>query len=157
MKLHTVIAATLILSIASSCAYDRRGKKETVGALGGAAAGGLIGAQFGSGKGRLAATGAGVLIGALIGSEVGRQLDEADRIKADRAVNEAHDAPIGETIEWNNPDNGHRGTVTPVRDGTASNGNYCREFQQTVTIGGRTEEAYGTACRQPDGAWQIVQ
>jgi len=23
-------------------------------------------------------------------------------------------------------------------------------------VGGRTEQAYGTACRQPDGSWQIV-
>ena len=32
----------------------------------------------------------------------------------------------------------------------------CREFQQTITVGGRTETAYGTACRQPDGDWKIV-
>ena len=38
-----------------------------------------------------------------------------------------------------------------------NNGRYCREFQQTVTIGGRTAEAYGTACRQPDGSWKIVR
>jgi surface antigen len=25
-----------------------------------------------------------------------------------------------------------------------------------VTVGGRAEQAYGTACRQPDGSWQIV-
>jgi len=25
-----------------------------------------------------------------------------------------------------------------------------------VTIDGRTEVAYGTACRQPDGSWKIV-
>jgi triosephosphate isomerase len=35
-------------------------------------------------------------------------------------------------------------------------GRYCREFQQTVTIGGRTEQAYGTACMQPDGAWEVI-
>jgi surface antigen len=43
-----------------------------------------------------------------------------------------------------------------VREGTSESGKYCREFQQTVTIGGKTEQAYGTACRQPDGSWQIV-
>jgi surface antigen len=35
-------------------------------------------------------------------------------------------------------------------------GAYCREFQQTVSIGGREERAYGTACRQPDGSWKVV-
>jgi surface antigen len=36
-------------------------------------------------------------------------------------------------------------------------GQYCREFTQSVTVGGKTEQAFGRACRQPDGAWKIVQ
>jgi len=63
-------------------------------------------------------------------------------------------APVGETIYWR--DRGASGSVTPLRDGYAESGLYCREFQQRVTIGGRSEEAYGTACQQPDGAWKIV-
>jgi hypothetical protein len=64
-------------------------------------------------------------------------------------------APIGQTIVWNNGN--AAGTVTAVRDGTSSQNRYCREFQQTVTIGGNSEQAYGTACMQPDGAWEVVQ
>jgi len=63
-------------------------------------------------------------------------------------------APIGQTIVWD--DGNAAGSVVATRDGTSSAGRYCREFQQTVTIGGRTEQAYGTACQQPDGAWQII-
>lgn len=37
-----------------------------------------------------------------------------------------------------------------------SYGDYCREYTRTVTIGNRREEAYGTACLQPDGQWRIV-
>lgn len=33
---------------------------------------------------------------------------------------------------------------------------YCREYQQTVTIGGTTQQGHGTACLQPDGSWQIA-
>ena len=33
---------------------------------------------------------------------------------------------------------------------------YCREFHTTATIAGQTAEVYGTACRGPDGAWEIV-
>ncbi|MCB9978734.1 MAG: hypothetical protein H6862_03900 [Rhodospirillales bacterium] len=33
---------------------------------------------------------------------------------------------------------------------------YCREYTRTVWIDGRARSAYGTACLQPDGAWQIV-
>ena len=35
-------------------------------------------------------------------------------------------------------------------------GQYCREYQQTITVGGKTEQGYGRACRQPDGSWRIV-
>lgn len=48
------------------------------------------------------------------------------------------------------------GTVTPTRDGYSSAGRYCREYQQTIVVGGRNESAYGTACQQPDGSWEIV-
>lgn len=157
MTIKTVAAATLIALFAAACSNNPYGEKQTVGAVGGAALGGLLGSQFGDGTGRLVATGAGVLIGGLIGSEVGRSMDEQDRMRANEAVVESHQAPIGETIVWNNPDSGHSGTVTPVRDGSTSSGLYCREFQQTVTVGGRTETAYGTACREPDGTWRIVE
>ena len=155
MKLRTLVAVLAIALTTAACAGA--GTKQTVGTVGGAAIGGLIGSQIGDGTGRLIATGAGVFLGGLIGSEIGRSMDEVDRLKNDRAVQTATAAPIGETITWNNPDSGNSGAVTPTRDGTASSGEYCREFQQTVTIGGKTEEAYGIACRKPDGSWEIVQ
>ncbi|MDG5494644.1 RT0821/Lpp0805 family surface protein [Niveispirillum sp. BGYR6] len=63
-------------------------------------------------------------------------------------------APIGQPIYWS--DSGANGQVVAVREGRTATGSYCREFQQTVMIGGRAEDAYGTACRMPDGAWQVV-
>ena len=33
---------------------------------------------------------------------------------------------------------------------------YCREFTKVVTVGGQPQPAYGKACYQPDGSWQIV-
>lgn len=38
----------------------------------------------------------------------------------------------------------------------AASGDYCREYTRTVYIGGRSQDAYGTACLQPDGSWMIV-
>ncbi len=32
----------------------------------------------------------------------------------------------------------------------------CREFSQTVFIGGRQETMVGRACRGPDGVWRQV-
>ena len=157
MKAISLIAALCVALLTSGCAQDGSTDKQTVGTLTGAALGGLLGSRFGSGSTRVVTAGVGVFLGALIGSEIGKSMDDVDRLKADRANQQAQTVPIGEEIAWNNPDSGHSGTVTPVRDGTSSSGQYCREFQQTVTIGGKTESAYGTACRQPDGSWQIVQ
>ena len=65
-------------------------------------------------------------------------------------------APTGTTNEWQNPDSGHSGSMTPTRTYQTAAGSYCREFTQTIVVGGRREQGYGTACRQPDGSWQIV-
>ena len=157
MRFKSVIAAGMIAVFLGACAQGQGpGTKETVGTVVGGAAGAVAGAQFGSGRGQLAMTAVGAVLGAFLGSQVGRDLDELDRIQAEQAFDRATTAPVGETISWSNPENDHRGTVTPVREGTSSAGRYCREFQQTVTIGGKTETAYGTACRQPDGSWEIV-
>ncbi len=72
----------------------------------------------------------------------------------EQAQIDATTAPVGSSVQWN--EGSAYGAVSVLRDGQSSSGRYCREFQQTVTIGGRSEQAYGTACMQPDGAWQIV-
>lgn len=38
----------------------------------------------------------------------------------------------------------------------AASGQYCREFQSSVTVGGMAAPSYGRACQQMDGAWRIV-
>ncbi len=62
----------------------------------------------------------------------------------------------GTASEWRNPDAEYSEVTVPVKTFQTSEGNYCREFQQTITIDGRQERGYGTACRQPDGQWLIV-
>ncbi|HZS83102.1 MAG TPA: RT0821/Lpp0805 family surface protein [Stellaceae bacterium] len=132
--------------------------KTTGGTLVGAGLGGLLGNQFGSGAGKGVATLAGVLVGGFLGSQVGKSLDEADLQYANRATQTSlESAPPGQTLPWRNPQSGHYGTVTPERYYQTASGQYCREFQQTITIGGQTQEGYGTACRQPDGTWKIIQ
>lgn len=153
----TLLLAAIAMSLAvAACAPNDFGRRESIGGLTGAALGGLLGAQFGSGTGRLAATGAGVLIGALTGSAIGRSMDDVDRLRANEAIRTSYSSPLGETIDWNNPRSGNLGAVTPIRDGTSSSGQYCREYQQSITVGGRTEHGFGVACRQADGTWRIV-
>ena len=38
----------------------------------------------------------------------------------------------------------------------APDAGYCREYQKQVLVAGQWQEAYGTACRRPDGAWEIM-
>ena len=151
------IAVIGVATFALVACTDGAGQKESIGTLLGAAAGGLAGAQVGSGKGQLLATAAGALLGAFVGNEVGKSLDRADKVAMGQSVQQSLEtAPMGTTSSWQNPDSGNSGTVTPANTFQRSDGTYCREFSQTISVGGRTEEAYGTACRQPDGSWKIV-
>ncbi|GAB4178792.1 MAG: RT0821/Lpp0805 family surface protein [Thalassobaculales bacterium] len=154
MYAKMTVAAFAMLALAA-CENTNTGPKQGIGAVLGGVGGAVAGAQFGKGTGQLAATAAGAVLGAFLGSEVGRGLDEVDKMRAQQAYTRAQTAPIGQPISWNNPNTGHSGSVVATRDGTRADGAYCREFQQTVTVGGKTENAYGTACRQPDGSWKI--
>jgi surface antigen len=152
-----ILGASILLAACQPGQPGNWGGGETVGTLGGAAAGGLIGNQIGHGTGKVAATLAGVLIGGFAGNMAGGAIDDADKQRALAAQNRAATAPVGQQITWNNPQNGNSGTITPVKDGYAQNGAYCREFQQTITVNGQQQNGYGTACQQPDGSWKIVQ
>jgi surface antigen len=156
LRLPVVLALVASLGL-GACATRNAGDKQVGGTVIGAVAGGLAGSAFGKGSGRLIMTGIGTLLGAYVGSEVGQSLDRADRLAAERAAQDSFEhSPSGKTVIWNNPDTGHSGSVTPTRTYQQSSGEYCREYQQTVTVGGKTRDAYGTACRQPDGTWKIV-
>ncbi len=136
---------------------DGAGTKERIGGLMGAAAGGIAGSNVGSGQGRTAAIIAGTLAGAWLGSEIGRSLDRADRAAMEQTTQQSLEyGQTGQTSSWSNPDSGNSGTITPQATSTSSNGQPCREYHQTVVIGGKEETAYGTACREADGSWRIV-
>ncbi len=47
-------------------------------------------------------------------------------------------------------------TYTPRRAWTDASGRQCREYTTTREIEGRMTKIYGTACRDPDGQWRIV-
>jgi surface antigen len=132
-------AAGVLLSLSlAGCANADLGPKQTVGTLLGA--------------------GVGTLLGAYLGNEAGKSLDRADALYASRAEYQALEyTPSGSSDPWRNPDTGHYGRVTPIETYESTDGTYCREFQHEAQIGGRTRDVYGTACRTPDGQWQVVQ
>ena len=126
---------------------------EILGGAVGGALGGFLGSKVGKGSGQLAATAAGVLLGALVGSSIGRSMGAADQHCVGKTLEAA---PDNQTIAWRNPDANAAYTVTPVKTFQDRSGRYCREYTTEAVVGGRTEQVYGTACRQPDGSWQLV-
>jgi hypothetical protein len=64
-------------------------------------------------------------------------------------------ARSGTVLTWRNPDDGASGSFVPQPASRAPDGRICREFGQTATIGGQLQQIRGTACRQPDGWWQL--
>ncbi len=153
MKTKVIASLLIATSLMSGC----ENPKQTIGTIGGGALGAWAGSTIGGGTGRIVAASVGGVLGALAGSYIGGQLDKADKAAAAKTAQTCLEStPSGKTSEWVNPDNGHRGNFTPLRTYETAQG-YCREFQQTITIGGKTEKAFGTACRQPDGTWKIIE
>jgi len=129
-----------------------RCNREIIGQILGGAVGGLAGSEIGDGTGRLIAVAAGTLAGVIIGGEIGRSMDRADQLCIDQTLEHA---PDGGRIIWN--DEATQYSVTPRETFQDNDGRYCREYTMDVIIQGQTEQAYGKACRQQDGSWQMVR
>lgn len=124
-----------------------------VGGVIGAAAGGYAGSKFGKGDGKLAATAIGTLVGAVIGHAVGDQLAQAENTCFSQTFEHV---PDRETITWTDTRRGARYEVTPQKTTKTASGEYCREYTAKATVGGKPVDSYGTACRQPDGSWKLI-
>lgn len=63
-------------------------------------------------------------------------------------------------ITWNAPATPETKPAPPASapppEAAAKPEQECREYQQTVTIDGKPQKAYGRACRQADGTWKTV-
>ena len=149
-----MLVGLVSLPLVSGCAT----KMETGTALGALTGGALAYGLGQDSSNKELWTVLGIGLGAMVGSSIGQQLDERDRMLMGQTFNHTMEkAPINAVGKWQNPDTGHGGTVTPTRTFETETGTPCREFTQTVSIGGQMEEAYGTACRQADGSWKIKQ
>ena len=146
---HGPIIFALIISLISGCVATR----EESGALTGAAVGAAVGSTVGRGHGRILAVWLGAIVGANIGAAIGKHMDEHDRLKTSQALETKR---THTPTTWVNPDTRNTYTVTPTKTFTVAEGP-CREFTLDATIGGSTEEIYGTACRQPDGSWKVIK
>lgn len=150
-KIVTImISSVLMISILTACAT-----KEETGTLTGALAGAALGSTIGDGRGQVLAIWLGAVVGAHIGQTIGKYMDEQDRIQTSIAMENNR---TNQPSSWRNPDTNYQYTVTPTRtlENTQGTGP-CREFTVDAAIGGKTEQVYGTACRQQDGSWKIIK
>lgn len=146
------IAGTMALLMGCTLPGCAEMSKQDVGTVSGAAIGGLVGSRFGGGSGQVLATGAGVLAGALIGGAIGKNMDDTDRSKMNSAL---ENNSVGQPAYWQNQKTGNSYTVVPVKNVSVAGNPYCREYRTTANVAGKKQQIYGTACRQPDGSWQI--
>lgn len=130
-----------------------RCSRDIIGAVLGGAVGAAAGSQIGKGDGRTLATIGGAIIGVLVGGNIGRAMDQVDQNCVGQVLERT---PPGRTVVWEDPDRHYEYAVMPARTWQAPGGAYCREYQMTVTIAGKVENAHGTACRQPDGSWKKI-
>lgn len=144
-----LVTAGLALSVGvSACATHQQ-----TGALIGGATGAAVGSTIGKGGGRTAAIILGAILGTAVGARIGQSMDEQDRINTAYAMERN---PTGTTSSWVNPDTGASYAVTPTRTYDTAQGP-CREFTMNANVGDQPQQVYGTACRQADGSWKIVQ
>jgi surface antigen len=120
-----------------------------VGTLLGGAAGAAIGAATGN-------PAAGAAIGATSGLVFGGAAGLSAAPYAAGQVQRRYDAGYLQCMYANG--NQVPG-VAAAAPGEAAGGQQsnCREFTETVTVGGEPRQAFGRACRQPDGSWRIAQ
>lgn len=178
MKVKKLIATSslaILLASTSGAAYADGGK--LLGTLLGAAGGAAVGSNVGKGKGNIVAIAVGTLLGAGVGNSVGKSIDHSNNsyhktasynpypAAANYHVNPYPANPVYGQTDYVVPNYQHvaytpqpayayNSTVTTVNTNVAAEP-YCREFIQTITVGGRTQDSYGKACRQPDGAWEL--
>lgn len=152
---RTALVVLLAFAVSSCAAMQQtyeENPKAVLGTLIGAGAAAGIAAAAGGSPGWIVGS---ALMGGLAGGYIGHRLDDRDKQLAAQAAAQAFESNrSGQASVWNNPDSGNSGSITPTRT-YQQNGQYCREYKQTIVVGGEPETAYGTACRQPDGTWAI--
>ena len=107
----------------------------------------------GKSSSRLGATAIGSLIGAVVGHRIEGGIARAEEI----CFSESFEyLPDHDTVAWMDPGLGAHYSVTPTKTMRAIDGRYCREYTARATLNGQAAGTYGTACRQADGRWELI-
>ena len=85
------------------------------------------------------------------------EMTQADVKLANAALDRALESNAsGTAASWRNRASGNHGQVTPLRSFRRGDGVYCRDYRETVVVGGDSEAWTDTACREGAAYWQPV-
>jgi surface antigen len=147
--MRRLFAAVVMISVGvplGACTEAR--PKEQTGTGPGAGVGGTGGAEVGRGS-----SGTAIVGGVLVGQQVGGSIDRTDEMRAQQVLENNR---TDQATSWRNPETGADVRMVPVRTYQSSSGDYCRQYNVDIHVGGHREEGHGTACRQPQGTWRLV-
>ena len=139
--IKTIVIAFLGLTLVACTQQQQNqsgiGTKTVVGGALGAAGGGLLASQLGGGA-------TGIAAGGLLGGVAGNALDQNDREQMNQSTTSTlESSKTGQTANWNNPDSGNSGTITPTRTFQRSDGTLLpgiqpdREYRRRGSAGPR--------------------
>ncbi len=128
-----------------------RCNRTEIGAALGAATGAVVGSQVVDEEDKAIGVIGGLIVGGVVGGLIGHAMDSVDEACMGHALEYAAD---GARVHWRDP-NGYDYDVVPQETYQAG-GRYCRNYTTTAVIEGAPESIDGTACRRPDGNWDIV-
>lgn len=149
-RIKFLSSAGLSALLLSGCA-NYQSQQEQSGMVIGGVLGGVLGSQVGRGDGRTAAIILGTVAGAAIGGSIGHSMADVDKMKTAQTLETVR---TGVPTSWRNPDSGNQYVVVPTRTYDAAGGP-CRDYTIDAVIAGKRDKLFGTACRQPDGSWQV--
>ena len=86
------------------------------------------------------------------GGAIGRTMGQPDAACVNQTLERGQ---TGQTVAWQNPDNGTTYNVTPIKT-YQREGRPCRDYTTTAVIDGQNQTLRGTACRQSDGTWKTI-
>jgi surface antigen len=142
MRIRLVLVSGLLAGIAGC---STTGSNQGSGVFAANAAGGKVSSSV------IAAMG-----GGLVSGSIGAGLSADEKRNALEAEYKALEyTASGQAVGWKGDQAGHYGEVVaaqPYRVGSQD----CRQYAQTVHAGGGGVTARGTACRNADGSWSLL-
>ena len=149
--MRIIAASTLALLVAvAGCTVVDFGPDTQDGPI----TGGLVSTPPSPSNQKIVVSVTGASLGALLSSQAKKTLNKRDREKIDNAAERSF--RDGERVEWRNDKTGRKGAIQPGKPYRTTSGDLCRDFTNTIRYQDREDIVTGTACKNENGSWQIV-